>query len=91
MRLLGNRLLVEPVRRTQTESGIHIPEQYNDDRMQWKVLAVGTGRTTKTGALVPIEIPVGAHILTPMYHGDHYAFDDGRKIIDADEVMAVWL
>lgn len=41
----GNRILVEDIRETMTEGGLHIPDRANDRRkvVQGRIVAVGTG------------------------------------------------
>lgn len=61
------------------------PMQYQDDKMQWRVLQVGTGKK------IPPEVRAGDCVLTPLYF-DHYTFEDGSgcKIVGVDQLIAVW-
>lgn len=86
MKILGNRVLLEPLPKpTVSEGGIHFVMRYQDDKMQWRVAAVGTG--TK----IPAEIQVGCSVLSPLYF-DHFTLEDGtgRKIVGIDQLIAVW-
>jgi co-chaperonin GroES (HSP10) len=92
LRLLGNKLWIEPVVRRQTESGVWTSPRMQDlDQTQWRVLAVGPGRATRKGAAVPMEIQPGDMILWKSDSGGAlHDFPDGRLIIDAATVVACW-
>jgi co-chaperonin GroES (HSP10) len=78
---LANNILISPLPvATVTSGGIHLVDRYNDDRMQWKVEAVGP----KVQEIVP-----GDCVLTPL-HFDHLTLDDGRKVVNASQVLMVW-
>lgn len=86
MRILGNRVLLEPLpNRTVSDGGIHFAMPWQDDKMQYRVLALGTGKK------VPPEIEVGNFVLTPLYF-DHFTLEDGtgRKIVGVEQLVAVW-
>lgn len=91
MRLFGELILVEPLpQKLQSSGGILFAERYRDDRKQFKVLAVGPGRRLKNGSVIPLEIKPGDHVLAELYTDTRYEFEDGRKIIDAKQCVAVW-
>lgn len=95
MKLIGNIVLVEPLpKKTISEGGIHFVMRYRDDDMQWKVLEVGSGtivrKKGKPDVHIPIELEPGDHCLTPMVCGNKYVFKDGRRILDANEIIAKW-
>lgn len=86
MRILGNRVLLEPLpQATQSSGGIHLVERYQDDKMQYRVAGIGTGKR------IPEEIAVGDCVLTPLYF-DHTTLEDGtgRKIVGVEQLIAVW-
>lgn len=60
--------------------GIHLVEQYNDDRMQWIVDAVGPKVT---------EVVPGDRVLTPLYF-DHVTLADGRKLVSQKQLIMRW-
>ncbi len=97
MRLTGTNVLIEPLpKKLKTSTGLVLVDRYQDDRMQWKVLAVGPGRVVrkkgKPDVLIPIEVEPGDHVLTPLVHGNKFAFDDGsgKLIIEYEEIIAKW-
>lgn len=92
MRILGNRILIAPLPApTTSANGLHLPVNYNDPRsaQQYRVEAVGPGRRLKTGVTIPPEVMVGDYVLAPLHH-DHITLDDGRKIVDASEILMRW-
>lgn len=89
-KLFGNRVLLEPISpRTVTDSGIHLVERYQDDRMQYRVLAVGPGRKGKKGAVIAPEVQPGQRCLIP-YIQDCVHLPDGTVVAYADQIQAVW-
>lgn len=89
VKLLGNRVLVAPLpQATKSAGGIHLAQRYQDDQMQFRVLAVGPGKANKKGVLVPPEVKPGDQIVAGLYH-THTILEDGRRVIDASEILAV--
>jgi len=90
MRILGNRVLLQllpPAK--QSAGGIHYAQQYQDDKQQFEVLAVGPGRKIKNGTLIAPGVKPGDHVLAPLYR-DFATLPDGTRIVDASEIIAVW-
>jgi len=86
LKILGNRVLLEPLPKpTQSAGGILFPMQYQDDGTQWRVAGLGTGPK------VPPEIEVGDCVMSPLYF-DHFTLEDGtgRKIVGVEQLIAVW-
>lgn len=98
MKLKGNLILCAPLRPPEkTAGGIVRPldPKYFDDEKQWRVLEVGPGKTvvnkrTKVKTLVPMEVAPGDRVLVDQTLGNKFAFDDGRRIFDADQVLLKW-
>lgn len=93
IQIRGNNVLLAPLpAKTRSNGGVHLAMKYQDDEMQWMVLAVGWGRISrkkgKAPRHVPIEVKRGDHVITPLVHGFKYKFPDGRIIIEADEIIA---
>lgn len=90
MKLLGNRVHLQLLPPTlQSAGGIHYAQSFQDDKMQFRVLAVGSGRKLKNGTVLPIEVQPGDYVLAPLYH-EHTILPDGSRIVDAKELIAVW-
>lgn len=84
---LGARALVAFEEDThKTKSGIYIPETVNKDRPeQGKVLAVGEGRTTDDGKVIPMNIKVGDMILFLKYGLDEVKVDDEKYYLVSEQ------
>ena len=69
---LGDRVLLElPTREEKTKGGIIIPETVNQEKPeQGKVMAVGTGRTTDGGEVIPVKVKVGDVVIFSKYGYD---------------------
>lgn len=89
MKLLGNRVLVQPLpQATQSSGGIQYSPSYRDDQTRYRVLAVGPGRRLKNGTVIPPEVSHGDLVIAPLYH-DHAILKDGCRVIDAGQIIAV--
>jgi chaperonin GroES len=98
LKLLRNTVLLQPLPpKTVSDGGVHLAMQYQDDRKQWRVLAVGPGRRLKTGLVLPPEVQPGDRVLYNPDLGNRYAFSDrdrehypGCVIADADRIEMKW-
>ncbi len=90
MKLLGNRVQLQLLPSAQqSPGGIHYAQGYQDDRMRFRVLAVGPGRRLKNGSIVAPEIKAGDCVLAPLYL-EHTIMPDQTRIVDAESLIAVW-
>lgn len=89
---IGNRVLIElPEKEEKTKTGIFLPETASKERpMRGKVVAVGGGARNKKGALVPMQVTVGASVVYSQYAGDEIEVE-GKKhlLIKEDEILAI--
>jgi len=74
---LGDRILLEiPAREEKTKGGIIIPESVDQEKPeQGKVIAVGEGRVTDSGDVVPVKVKVGDTVLFSKYGYDEITHD----------------
>jgi chaperonin GroES len=91
LRLLGDRILIEPVDRAEmTKGGIVIPDTAKEKPQEGIVQALGTGRILDDGQRVPIALNVGDKVLYTRYAGDEFKPDDvAFLIISEKDVLAV--
>lgn len=90
MKLLGNRVHLKPVGQKKISAGgILYVQTYQDDQMQYDVLAVGPGRNLKGGTIVPPPVKPGDRVLAGLYF-EHVTLPDGTKICDAEHLLAAW-
>jgi chaperonin GroES len=88
---IGDRVLVRPGfadEAKKTKSGIIIPETVNKERPeQGEVIAVGDGRTTDDGKLIPMKIKVGDRVLFSKYGPDEVKIEDVEYYILREEAI----
>jgi chaperonin GroES len=88
---LADRVLVKPGTGEdgkKTKSGIIIPETVDKERPeQGKVIAVGEGRTTDDGKLIPLKIKVGDVVIFSKYGPDEVNIDGEKYYILREEAI----
>lgn len=88
---IRDRILVKPEdKESVTASGIVIPDNAAEKPLKGKVLAVGTGKVTEDGNIVPLVIKEGDTVLFGKYSGQSVKIDDVEHLImKEDDIMAV--
>jgi chaperonin GroES len=88
IRPLANGVLVQRMEEIRkTESGLYIPDSAQEKAQIGKVVAIGQGRITTEGKIVPLQVKVGDVIFFGKYAGT----DAGKEhlIIKEDEILGV--
>ncbi len=88
---LGDRVLLEICEnRDQMKGGILIPDSAKEKPQEYKVLALGTGKTDDNGNKVPFDVKVGDIVLTSRYGGSEVKVDDKEyKVVNQDDILAI--
>lgn len=91
---LGDRVLIKPQSPedgTKTKSGIIIPDTIDREKPeQGTVIAVGEGRTTDDGKVIPIKIKVGDTAVFTKYGPDEINIDgNDYYILKEDSILAI--
>ncbi len=83
VRPLGDRVVVKPKpREEKTKGGVILPDTASKERpMQGEVIAVGPGRHTDDGKLIPMSVEVGQQVLFAKYAGTEFKIDDEEYLI----------
>ena len=91
LRPLHDRVIVKRLDNERTTaSGIVIPESATEKPDQGEVLAVGTGKRTEDGKVLPMDVKVGDKVLFGKYAGQTVKVDgDEVLVIREDEILAV--
>ena len=91
IRPLRDRVLVEPVEEVESvKGGIIIPDSAKEKPQEGVVIAVGKGKTDKSGKLVPMEVKKGDKVLMPKYGGSEVKINDKEyKIISEEDIVAI--
>jgi len=70
IRPLHDRIIVERLEEeTKTAGGIIIPDTAKEKPQQGKIIAVGKGKKTEDGKVLPLDVKVGDKILFGKYAG----------------------
>ncbi len=88
---LEDRIVVRPKdAESTTASGLVIPDTAKEKPQQGEVLAIGAGRRSETGDLIPMDVAVGDLVVYSKYGGTEIA-DGGEDllILNARDVLAI--
>jgi chaperonin GroES len=90
-RPLHDRVLVRRVEAEERSAGgLYIPETAKEKPQKAEVIAVGTGRISKTGEVKPLVVEPGQIVLFGKYAGDEIKLDGIDHIILREEdILAV--
>jgi len=89
---LSDYILIEPIKETeQTKSGILLPETAEKERPeQGRVIAVGPGRKTSSGKVIPLEVKAGDKVLFTKYGPNEIKVGDKEYLIaKAEDILAI--
>jgi len=90
-RPLGDRVLVKRIKEEErTKGGIVIPDTAKEKPQEGKVIAVGKGKYTDEGKLIPIEVRSGDKILFGKYSGSEVQLDgEEHMIMREDDILGI--
>jgi chaperonin GroES len=89
---LADHILIEPIKEEEkTKTGILLPETAEKERPeQGKVVAVGPGRKTASGKVIPLEVKPGDRVLFSKYGPNEVKVDDKEYLIAKEEdILAI--
>ncbi|MBZ9578355.1 co-chaperone GroES [Patescibacteria group bacterium] len=89
---LSNHILIEPMRQEEkTKTGILLPETAEKEKPeQGKVIAVGPGRKTDSGKIIPLEVKKGDIILFTKYGPTEIKINGKEYLIAKEEdILAI--
>ena len=87
-----DHILIEPIKEEEkTKSGILLPETAEKEKPeQGKVIAVGPGRKTASGKIVPLSVQPGQKVLFTKYGPNEIKVDDKEYLIAKEEdILAI--
>jgi chaperonin GroES len=85
-RPLHDRLLVQRIDGDEkTKGGIIIPDTAKEKPQEGKVIAVGKGKMTEEGKLIPLDVKVGDKILFGKYSGTEVKIEGEEHLIMREE------
>ena len=91
VRPLRDRILVERLEEAaQQVGGIIIPDTAKEKPQQGRVVAVGKGRVTDKGDVIPLDVQVGDTVLFGKYAGTEIKIEGTEYlIVREDEVLGI--
>ena len=88
---LGDRVLLESLEvAEQVKGGILIPDSAKEKPQEYKVVALGTGKTDDNGKKIAFDVKVGDLVLTNKYGGTEVKVEEKEyKLVSAEDILAV--
>ena len=79
---IGDRVVVKPdIPTEQTKGGIILPPSAQEKPLTGEIIAIGKGKISNEGKLVPLEVVVGNKVLYGKYSGTEINLNDENCII----------
>ncbi|MBP1685598.1 MAG: chaperonin Cpn10 [Deltaproteobacteria bacterium] len=86
IRPLQDRVIVKRIAEEEkTKGGIIIPDTAKEKPQEGKIIAVGKGKVSDDGKLVPMEVKVGDRILFGKYSGSEIKLNGEEHLIMREE------
>jgi len=91
LRPLQDRIIVKRVEEeTKTAGGLFIPETAKEKPQRGKIVAVGNGKKTEDGKVLPLDVKVGDLVLFGKYAGTEIKVDNEEYLMmREDDLLAV--
>jgi len=91
VRPLHDRILIKRIEEKETvKGGIIIPDSAKEKPQEGEVIAVGHGKKTDEGKVIPLDVKAGDRILFGKYSGTEIKIDEQEYLIlREDEVLGV--
>jgi len=90
---LSDHILIEPIKEEEekTKSGILLPETVEKEKPeQGRVIAVGPGKRTEEGKIIPVSVRPGQKVLFTKYGPNEIKVDDKEYLIAKEEdILAI--
>ncbi len=88
---LRDRVIVERVaEEARTSGGLIIPDTAKEKPQQGRIIAVGNGRKTKDGKLLPMDVKVGDRVLFGKYAGTDIKIEGKEYLMmREDDILGV--
>ena len=87
---LYDRIVVKRVEEKEVKKGsIIIPDTAKEKPQKAQVIAVGPGKTTEEGKVIPLTVKVGDFVLIGKYAGNELRVDDNEYVfLREDEILS---
>ena len=87
---LYDRIVVKRVEEKEVKKGsIIIPDTAKEKPQKAQVIAVGPGKTTEDGKVIPLTVKIGDFVLIGKYAGNELRVDDDEYVfLREDEILS---
>ncbi|HYS43669.1 MAG TPA: co-chaperone GroES [Geobacteraceae bacterium] len=91
LRPMQDRIIVKRLEEeTMTAGGIFIPETAKEKPQKGEIVAVGNGKKTEDGKVIPLDVKVGDKVLFGKYSGTEIPGHGGEYLImREDDILGV--
>lgn len=91
LRPLQDRIIVKRMEEEQkTAGGLYIPETAKEKPQRGEIVAVGNGKKTEDGKVLPLDVKVGDKVLFGKYAGTEIKVDGEEYLMmREDDLLAV--
>ncbi|HBA71112.1 MAG: co-chaperone GroES [Geobacteraceae bacterium GWC2_55_20] len=91
LRPLQDRIIVKRMEEEQkTAGGLFIPETAKEKPQRGEIVAVGNGKKTEDGKVLPLDVKVGDKVLFGKYAGTEIKVDNEEYLMmREDDLLAV--
>jgi len=91
LRPLQDRIIVKRLEEeTMTAGGLYIPDTAKEKPQKGEIIAVGKGKVTEDGKVLPIDVKVGDKVLFGKYAGTEIKIDGvDYLIMREDDILGV--
>lgn len=87
---LADRVLVKPLHEEENSFGILLAQTAKEKSEKGEIIAVGPGKTTDNGAIVPMNVKVGQKVLFKKYAPDEIKVGkEELLIISESDILAI--
>ncbi len=91
LRPMQDRIIVKRLEEeTMTAGGIFIPETAKEKPQKGEIIAVGNGKKTEDGKVIPLDVKAGDKVLFGKYSGTEVKIDGEEYLImREDDILGV--
>ena len=91
IRPLYDRIVVKRIeQQEQMQGGLYIPDSAKEKPQEGEVVAVGNGKKTEEGKIIPLDVKKGDRILFGKYGGTEIKIEgEEYLILREDEVLGI--
>ena len=88
---IGDKVIVQRIGSAEkSRGGLYLPDSAQEKPQEGKVIAVGTGRTLKTGKVVAPSVKPGDRIIFGKYSGSEIKVEDKEYVfLSEEDILAI--